>query len=80
VTIRLFLATALPSSTPLMIAPAMDSTMLKNKATQRNIKQLKEDGAIIIPPDEGELSSGIVGPVRLPETNILMDYILKYIK
>lgn len=74
------LATALPSSTPLLIAPAMDSTMLANKATQRNIQQLKEDGAVIIPPDEGELSSGIVGPGRLPETNILVDYILKNIK
>lgn len=74
------LATALPDTTPLLIAPAMDSTMYDNKATQRNIKQLEEDGRIIIPPEEGELSSGIVGPGRLPETDVLIDYIINNLK
>jgi phosphopantothenoylcysteine decarboxylase/phosphopantothenate--cysteine ligase len=73
------LATALPQKTPLLVAPAMDSTMLLSKATQRNIKQLQDDGVVVIPPAEGELSSGIVGPGRLPEIEILMDYVLKNI-
>jgi phosphopantothenoylcysteine decarboxylase/phosphopantothenate--cysteine ligase len=69
------LATALPQTTPLLVAPAMDSTMLLSKATQRNIKQLEQDGIVIIPPAEGELSSGIMGPGRLSEIDVLMDYI-----
>jgi phosphopantothenoylcysteine decarboxylase/phosphopantothenate--cysteine ligase len=74
------LATALPQATPLLVAPAMDSTMLLSKATQRNIKQLEEDGVVIIPPAEGELSSGITGPGRLPEIDVLMEYILNNIQ
>jgi hypothetical protein len=35
---------------------------------------------IIIPPEEGELSSGITGPGRLPDTDVLMDYIMQNIK
>ena len=74
------LATALPQTTPLLVAPAMDSTMFQNKTTQRNIKQLEEDGVIVIPPAEGELSSGLTGPGRLPEIDMLMEYIEKNIK
>lgn len=66
---------ALPAKTPLLIAPAMDSTMYEHPATQRNINILKEYGYRIIPPAEGELSSGIVGVGRLPETDILMQHI-----
>jgi len=74
------LATALPDSTPLLIAPAMDSTMFENKTTQRNLAQLQKDGRIIIPPDDGQLSSGIVGPGRLPETEVLLSSILSNLK
>jgi len=74
------LAMALPQTTPLLVAPAMDSTMLLSKATQRNIKQLEEDRVVIIPPAEGELSSGITGPGRLPEIDVLMEYILNNIQ
>ncbi|MBI5325872.1 MAG: bifunctional phosphopantothenoylcysteine decarboxylase/phosphopantothenate synthase [Ignavibacteriae bacterium] len=68
-------ATALPNEIPLLIAPAMDSTMWLNPATQKNVKFLDEIGVVIIPPEEGDLSSGFTGPGRLPELNVLMDYI-----
>ncbi len=66
---------ALPTSIPLLIAPAMDSSMWNNPATQRNVRTLKSDGRIIIPPEEGELSSGLFGPGRLPDINVLLDYL-----
>jgi phosphopantothenoylcysteine decarboxylase/phosphopantothenate--cysteine ligase len=69
------IATALPKNIPLLIAPAMDFTMLDNPATQKNIKQLSDWGYTIIPPDEGQLSSGLTGRGRLPDTKVLMDYI-----
>lgn len=66
-------ALALPKTTPLLIAPAMDSTMWLHPATQRNVLTLSNDGVIIIPPEEGVLSSGLVGPGRLPEIDIIID-------
>jgi len=71
------LAIALEPTIPLLIAPAMDTTMWLNPATQRNINLLIQDGAIIIPPEEGELSSGLIGPGRLPEINVLIEEIIK---
>lgn len=69
---------ALPKSTPKLIAPAMDSDMLLFPATQKNINTLAEFGFGIIPPDEGELASGLSGPGRLPEINTILEYIKKY--
>ena len=71
------LAIALPKEIPFLISPAMDSTMWQNPATQRNVDIVKNDGAVIIPPEEGELSSGITGPGRMPEIETLFDEIVK---
>ncbi|ROL56993.1 bifunctional phosphopantothenoylcysteine decarboxylase/phosphopantothenate--cysteine ligase CoaBC [Bacteroidetes/Chlorobi group bacterium Naka2016] len=73
------LATALPKGIPLLVAPAMDSSMYENPTTQRNIEILKNDGVFIIPPSYGELSSGLFGEGRLPEIPALMDYIETYL-
>ncbi|HRP01658.1 MAG TPA: flavoprotein [Candidatus Kapabacteria bacterium] len=61
------LTIALENSVPLLISPAMDSTMWTHPATQRAVKQVVDDGAILIPPIDGELSSGLIGPGRLPD-------------
>lgn len=68
------IACALPKHIPLLIAPAMDSDMWEHPAVQRNIEILKRDGAIIIPPGIGELASGIFGPGRLPEIEVLIEH------
>ncbi len=73
------LAIALPNHIPLLIAPAMDSSMFLHPSTQRNIEILTEYGAVIIPPETGELSSGLVGEGRLPEPQIILDYIELYL-
>lgn len=67
-------ATALPADIPLIISPAMDSTMWLSPATQRNVETLRKDGCIIIPPDEGPLSSGMVGPGRFPDLGVIISY------
>ncbi|MFW5662896.1 MAG: bifunctional phosphopantothenoylcysteine decarboxylase/phosphopantothenate--cysteine ligase CoaBC [Bacteroidota bacterium] len=66
-------ATALPKGLPLIIAPAMDSTMFLHESTQRNIRQCIADGALYLPPDEGELSSGSEGPGRFPDIPIIIE-------
>jgi len=57
---------------PLIVAPAMDVDMLQNERTQRNISSLKETGCFIIDPDAGDLASGLSGPGRLPELDVLI--------
>lgn len=65
-------AVALPREIPLIIAPAMDYTMWMHPAVQRNAELLRSYGAILIPPAEGELASGLIGPGRLPDNDILI--------
>ncbi len=73
-------AIALPPSVPLLISPAMDSTMWMHPATQRSLNLVRQDGALILPPVEGDLSSGFTGPGRFPEINDIVSFIEKNIK
>lgn len=66
---------ALPSNIPFIVAPSMDSTMWLHPATQRSLEFVKNDGAIIIPPVEGDLSSGLRGPGRFPEISDIVKVI-----
>ena len=58
---------ALALRCPLIISPAMDADMWLHPTTEKNVLSLRETGSIILPPEEGELASGLVGPGRLPE-------------
>jgi phosphopantothenoylcysteine decarboxylase/phosphopantothenate--cysteine ligase len=58
---------------PLVVAPAMDTDMYVHPATQANIEILRARGVAIVPPDEGELASGLTGPGRLPDTPVLLE-------
>ncbi len=60
---------------PLIISPAMDSDMWTNLTTQENVERLKELGYFLLPPEEGDLASGLVGPGRLPEIEAILDYV-----
>ena len=57
--------TVLASHAPLVIAPAMETHMWANPATQANIEALRDRGATIVEPESGELASGLVGQGRL---------------
>ncbi len=59
--------TALACEAPLVIAPAMNSSMWKHPATQANGGTLIERGEIIVGPAEGELSCGETGVGRMSE-------------
>lgn len=64
---------ALASRCPLFLAPTMDADMYINPVTQQNIGRLQERGYVVIPPDEGDLASGLKGPGRLPEIRVIME-------
>jgi len=72
---NLLTITALASTSPMMIAPAMDGGMYDHPATQENLDTLKKRGATIIEPAEGHLASGLTGVGRLPETYELIGHI-----
>lgn len=63
---------ALSLRCPLLVCPAMDADMWRNPITQENVERLKELGFFVLPPDEGELASGLIGPGRLPEVDSIL--------
>ncbi len=71
----LLTVTALASTCPLVVAPAMDGGMFVHPATQENLDTLRKRGVEIIEPVEGHLASGLTGIGRLPETSDLIGYI-----
>jgi phosphopantothenoylcysteine decarboxylase / phosphopantothenate---cysteine ligase len=60
-------STYLACTAPVLIAPAMNTTMWQHPSTLRNLKQLRNDGVHIFEPDAGEMACGTVGPGRLSE-------------
>jgi phosphopantothenoylcysteine decarboxylase/phosphopantothenoylcysteine decarboxylase/phosphopantothenate--cysteine ligase len=56
---------ALPRTTPVLIAPAMNGKMWLHPATQRNLAQLAADGCSFVGPAEGDLACGYEGIGRL---------------
>ncbi|HZH32072.1 MAG TPA: bifunctional phosphopantothenoylcysteine decarboxylase/phosphopantothenate synthase [Pyrinomonadaceae bacterium] len=60
-------STYLASTAPIVIAPAMNTTMWQHPATVRNLQRLRDDGVHIIEPDAGEMACGTFGPGRLSE-------------
>ncbi len=65
---------ALPRTTPVLIAPAMNGKMWLHPATIRNVARLREDGCRFIDPAEGALACGYEGIGRLaPVEQILAE-------
>lgn len=60
-------STYLACTAPVLIAPAMNTSMWHHPATQRNLERLRADGVFVIEPDEGEMACGSIGPGRLSE-------------
>jgi len=61
--------TVLATKAPVLIAPAMETNMYNNPATQDNLSKLKARDFVIIAPATGWLASGKEGPGRLADTN-----------
>ena len=62
---------------PKLIAPAMNTAMWENPVTQDNIALLQKYGWEVIPPASGRLACGAVGAGKLPEPEVIVDYILR---
>lgn len=55
------------NTAPVLVAPAMNNQMFLHGPTQRNLKQLKDDGVHIVGPEDGEQACGEFGPGRMSE-------------
>jgi len=60
-----------------IVAPAMNTAMLENPATQENIAKLKARGIEVIEPASGLLACGDTGAGKMPEPAELIAYIEK---
>src|SRR5215831_3530524 len=65
-------STYLACNAPVLIAPAMNTSMLEHPATRRNLEKLRADGVHIIEPDQGEMACGTIGPGRLSEPEAIV--------
>ena len=63
---------------PLLIAPAMNREMWAAPATQRNVKQLREDGVVIFGPGSGAQACGETGDGRMLEPDQLLAETLSF--
>ena len=52
---------------PLLVAPAMNREMWAHPATQRNLAQLRADGATVLGPGDGDQACGETGDGRMLE-------------
>jgi phosphopantothenoylcysteine decarboxylase/phosphopantothenate--cysteine ligase len=73
-------STYLASTAPVLIAPAMNTSMWHHPATQRNLQQLRSDGVHIIEPDDGEMACGTIGPGRLSEPDRIVTAALEILQ
>lgn len=71
--------TVLASRCPKLIAPAMNTAMLENPATQENLATLRRYGFTVIAPATGMLACKDVGSGKLPEPEVLCEEIYRVI-
>ncbi len=71
--------TALACKAPMLLSPAMNTNMYENPIVQDNLRKLACFGMEIIEPDTGMLACRDVGPGKMPEPEVLFQYILRTI-
>ncbi len=60
-----------------IISPAMNTNMFFNSIVQENIEKLKRHGYEIIEPAVGMLANRDIGAGRMPDEDVLFDYVVK---
>lgn len=64
--------TYLAFDSPIIVAPSMNDEMWNKPATQRNIKSINDDGAVVVGPATGWLSCRSDGVGRLEKDDAIM--------
>lgn len=58
-----------------LIAPAMNVRMWSHPATQRNLATLRQDGILMVGPDDGDMACGEYGTGRMAEPEAILEAI-----
>ncbi len=69
--------TLLACTCPKIVAPAMNTRMFQNEIVQDNMKILQKYGMEVIHPASGYLACGDTGEGKMPEPEVLLEYIIK---
>lgn len=69
--------TVLACECPKIVSPAMNTRMFRNPIVQDNMKILQSYGMEVIDPACGYLACGDTGEGKMPEPDVLLQYILK---
>ncbi|WP_405352817.1 bifunctional phosphopantothenoylcysteine decarboxylase/phosphopantothenate--cysteine ligase CoaBC [Ruminococcus sp.] len=67
--------TVMACKCPVIISPAMNTNMFENPIVQDNLAKLERYGYIIVPPAEGRLACGTVGKGKMPDEQVLLNYL-----
>ena len=67
--------TTLAMRCPILVSPAMNTAMFENKVVKHNIMKLRTYGMDIIMPASGHLACGDTGAGKMPEPEMLLEYI-----
>lgn len=70
----------LAASCKIIVAPAMNTHMYQNRIVQDNLQKLSDYGFEIIKPAVGRLACAAVGEGKLPDEDILLEYIRREIE
>jgi len=73
-------ATALATSAPVVVAPAMDGDMWTHPATTANVARLRAFGYTIVEPATGSLASGQAGIGRLADLKDIVDAVVATVR
>lgn len=72
--------TFLACRSPKYIVPAMNTQMYENPITQDNLNICRKYGMYVIEPASGYLACGDTGAGKMPEPEVLLQYILKEVQ
>ncbi len=72
---NLLMAVYLSATCPVVVAPAMDEDMWHHGTTKKNLETITAFGNHIIPVENGELASGLVGEGRMAEPETIMNWL-----
>jgi phosphopantothenoylcysteine decarboxylase/phosphopantothenate--cysteine ligase len=69
---------ALAHRADVMVAPAMNTFMLRHPTVQQNMATLRARGVIVLDPDSGILACGDEGAGRMPDPPVIADFVRQH--
>lgn len=77
---NLLMAVYLSATCPVVVAPAMDEDMWQHASTKENLKKIALFGNIVIPVENGELASGLIGEGRMAEPETIIKWLRDFLQ